>query len=167
VEAIPGRGPDEQITAFVAGHGSRMLGSITLVASNRQEAEDALAEAVGRAWDHLRRGRSIDSLEAWIFVVASNELRRSARRRLGRPAPPPTATSMEDTPDLGPAALGAAVRALPTRQRQVIVLRYWFDLPLADIAAALSVAEGTVKAHLHQARSALRTQLAASEGAVL
>ena len=45
MEAIPGRDPDEQITAFVAGHGSRMLGSITLIASNRQEVEDALAEA--------------------------------------------------------------------------------------------------------------------------
>lgn len=142
-----------------------MLGSVELIASGRQEAEDALAEAIARAWDQLRRGRQIDSLEAWVFVVASNELRRSARRLRRRPAELPTDVAVEDAPDLGLTVLGEAVRSLSPRQRQVIVLRYWFDLSVIETADALGIAEGTVKALLHQARSSLRTRLSAPEGA--
>ena len=156
---------DDRITSFVDRHGAKVFGSITLVASNREEAEDAFAEALARAWDHLTRGRQIDSLEAWVFVVASNELRRSARRRLRRPHPERGATTVEDSPNLDHAGLGPAIRALPKRQRQVVVLRYWFDLPLSDIARGMGIAEGTVKALLHQARSSLREMISIIEGA--
>lgn len=155
----------DRVTAFVTDHGRRMLGSVALIAGGRQEAEDALGEAVARAWDQLCRGRQIDSLEAWVFVVASNELRRSARRRRRRPVWMPTDLVVEDAPDLGLTTLGTAVRSLPLRQRQAIVLRYWFDLSIAETAVALGVAEGTVKALLHQARSSLRSRLSTPERA--
>jgi RNA polymerase sigma-70 factor (ECF subfamily) len=53
------------------------------------------------------------------------------------------------------------VRRLPPRQAQAVVLHYVEDLTVADIASVLGVAEGTVKALLHQARERLRRQLIA------
>src|SRR5262249_7531321 len=53
----------------------------------------------------------------------------------------------------------AAVRALPRQQAVVLTLHYYADLPVADIATVLGLAEGTVKAHLHKGRDALRKQI--------
>lgn len=160
-------GAQERVTELVRTSLDRLTGSVRLIARNDHDAEDALATALARAWDHLRRGKPIESLEGWVFVVASNELRRAARRRLRERDDPVAASSTEMHPDLGFAALGDAVRALPARQRTTVVLRYWFDLPVAEIARTMGVAEGTAKALLHQARTALRTRLEALEGAVL
>lgn len=55
----------------------------------------------------------------------------------------------------------AAVRSLPRRQAAVIALHYYEDLPVADIAAVLGIAEGTVKAHLHKGRESLARRLGA------
>jgi RNA polymerase sigma factor (sigma-70 family) len=57
-------------------------------------------------------------------------------------------------------AVRAAVASLPPRQRAVLVLRYFDDLSVADAAAALDCAEGTVKSLTHQAIAALRDRLA-------
>ena len=57
----------------------------------------------------------------------------------------------------------AAVRALPRQQAAVLALHYYEDLPIADIAAVLGLAEGTVKAHLHKGREALRQRLRPGE----
>ena len=53
----------------------------------------------------------------------------------------------------------ASVRELPERQQAVVVLHYLEDRSVADIAAVLDIAEGTVKAHLHKARAALASRL--------
>jgi DNA-binding NarL/FixJ family response regulator len=58
------------------------------------------------------------------------------------------------------AGVWRAVRALPTRQAQVVALRYVVDAPVAEIAQTLGVAEGTVKAQLHRARQTLAARLA-------
>jgi RNA polymerase sigma factor (sigma-70 family) len=50
----------------------------------------------------------------------------------------------------------SALKLLPPRQRAVVVLRYYADLPLADIAEVLGVSTGTVKSTLHHAHAALR-----------
>lgn len=66
-----------------------------------------------------------------------------------------------DAPDsLGDDAFWRAVRRLPPKRARVIALRYAGDLTVADIATVLGVAEGTVKAHLHQARRQLAAWLA-------
>ena len=60
---------------------------------------------------------------------------------------------------LGDAHILAAVRELPPRQREVLVLRYFADLSEAQIAEALGVAPGSVKAHAHRALAALRARM--------
>lgn len=58
----------------------------------------------------------------------------------------------------------SAVRALPKRQAQVVALHYALDLSVAEVAATLGCAEGTVKAHLSRARAALAVELDLPDG---
>ena len=51
------------------------------------------------------------------------------------------------------------LRHLPGRQRTALVLRYYLDMPISDIAEAMSTREGTVKSLLHRGREALRKEL--------
>ena len=55
--------------------------------------------------------------------------------------------------------MSAALRALPSRQREVMVLRYYADLSEAQIAAAMGISKGAVKAHAARAKDALRAVL--------
>jgi len=60
-------------------------------------------------------------------------------------------------------SVAARLETLPAQLRQVISLRFYADLPVRDIAAALGVPEGTVKSRLHRAVSVLRRGLRESE----
>ncbi len=97
---------------------------------------------------------------AWLRKVLLNLLldegRRSARRQLEhariREAPP-------NEPHDTSTTLIIAIRALPLRQQQAVVLHYLDDLPIAEVSTAMGVAVGTVKATLSQARAALASAL--------
>ncbi len=104
--------------------------------------------------------------EYWVRRVAVN-LAISRFRRLGAETRAllrlgPAGTSI-DTP-LQPEyeAFWAIVRRLPNRQRQVVALHYVHEMSVAEIATALEIAEGTVKATLHQARANLERELRSS-----
>ena len=87
--------------------------------------------------------------------VALDVLRRSRR-----PLPKPVDTSL-DPADAAVTrlALAEALRRLPRRQRDVVVLRYLADLSEADVAESLGVSAGSVKQHAHRAVDALRRAL--------
>jgi RNA polymerase sigma-70 factor, ECF subfamily len=83
----------------------RLVGALTLVTGDRDVARDAVDEACARAWEQVRRGKQIDSIAAWVRVVALNVARgrfrratteRRARERLAHMLPtaaPPTSVS--------------------------------------------------------------------------
>jgi RNA polymerase sigma-70 factor, ECF subfamily len=133
-------------------------------------AEDAVQEALARAWERSERGDRegrvdrIDNLTGWVAVTATN-LARSGLRRLmverrarGRLDWPPPATDPDRRLDVV-----RAVRALPRRQRDAAVLRYYLDLPVADVARALRISEGATKNALFNARRSVRRTLRAGE----
>jgi RNA polymerase sigma-70 factor (ECF subfamily) len=133
---------------------------------SRATAEDAVQEALARCWEHSVRGRPIEFPEAWMTTVALN-LARSRLRRVrvelrarGRLAAPPPGEPSADVVDLR-----RALAALPPRQREAVVLRYYLDLDVADVAAAMRVAEGTVKTSLHRARRSLARALGEADPA--
>ncbi|SDC08779.1 RNA polymerase sigma factor [Streptomyces prasinopilosus] len=105
-------------------------------------------------------------VSAWAAVVASNlamDWHRARRRqeRLGerlaalRPAGPTT----DEESRLLSLAVARGLDGLPDAQRQVVVLRFYADLPVRSIAERLGVPEGTVKSRLHTAVRALRARL--------
>jgi len=154
-----------ELEEFVHGHAPRLVGALTLITGSRAAAEDALQEALVKAWH--RRDQQFDSLTAWITVVATNHARSNWRRRqaeqraldkVGGRAQLATPAAAE--PD---DALHAALAALPERERQVAVLHYVLDQSVAQVAAALGVADGTVKTLLSRARAHLAARLGTGE----
>ena len=120
-------------------------------------AEDAAQEAFARAYAQWRSVSVMERPAGWVYVVALRGGRRQRGRRIEPPAPGPEPDPIGnflDREELEPMLL-----RLPERQRVAVVLRYLADLPLADVAAAMGCAVGTVKSTLHAALSRLRIEL--------
>jgi RNA polymerase sigma-70 factor (ECF subfamily) len=150
---------------FYTGAVSRLLGQLFLITGDLHEAEEVVQEAFARAsvrWSWLR---DYNAPEAWVRRVAMNlaadharKLRRQARAilRMGSALEAPE-VSVETL------ALVEALRSLPVRQRQAIVLHHLVDLPLDEVAAILGTRTGTVKSWLARGRRALAARLGEPE----
>ena len=142
-----------------AAIGPRLVGSLTLFCGDRALAEELAQEALARAYERWPRVSTMESPAAWTYRVAFNLARSAARRRAAeRRASRRLATELQlPLPDAAAAiAVREAVLALPPRQRAAIVARYFGQLSVAESAAALGCAEGTVRALTAQAVAALR-----------
>jgi RNA polymerase sigma-70 factor, ECF subfamily len=144
---------------------ARVVRAVALFSGTTEGAEDAVQEALARAMEHARKGRNIESLEGWVVTTAFNH-RRSHFRRADRPREHyqelgPEFRSGPDAEALGSELLDlrAAVRALPTRQREVVVMYYYLDQSIDSIGRALRIGDGAVKNALHKARGALLVAL--------
>jgi RNA polymerase sigma-70 factor (ECF subfamily) len=130
-------------------------------------AEDVAQEALEAAWHRWDRVGGYDKPGAWARRVVANRAagrhRRSGRERraLAR-----WAGGAVDAVELSPDddQFWHAVRGLPPRQAQAVALHYLEDRSIADIAAVLGCAEGTVKVHLHRGRLALARTLGLMDG---
>jgi len=115
------------------------------------QAEEVVQDAFARVyvrWNRLERPGAY--LRAAVVNGARDVLRR---RTLARRRPAERVPDAYDPADEG---LADALRALPPRRRAAVVLRYYADLPEAEIAAALGVRPGTVKSMLHRSLIQLR-----------
>lgn len=125
----------------------------------RVGVEEVAQEAYLRAYRRWDRVAAMDRPDLWVHTVALN-LAMSRLRRLGSEARAMARLSGRRqlvSASVEPSTEGfwQLVRQLPRRQGQAVALRYAADLPIADIAAVLGCAEGTVKSHLHAARTTL------------
>lgn len=138
---------------------------MAMVCGSATAAEDAVQEALARAWERSERGQDIGSLPAWVTTVARNLLRDRFRRLVvERRARRDLADRHGRGSEIGDserrADVARALAALPRRQREVAVYHYFLDLPVAEIASILHIPEGSVKSALHRARHALAGPLA-------
>jgi RNA polymerase sigma-70 factor (sigma-E family) len=142
--------------ALYAAHHDRLVRLAALLQGSSIAAEDSVQEAFAKLHDRLDR---VEAPAAWLttaVVNASRNQRRHqavVRRVLPWLARPPVA------PDEPVHELVASVRRLPHRQRAVVVLRFYEDLPEAEIASILGVPIGTVKSNLHRALARLRVEV--------
>jgi RNA polymerase sigma-70 factor (ECF subfamily) len=160
---------EAQIREFLTTEYPRLVGAVALIAGSRALAEDAVQEAVARAWERSERGERIESLGSWVMTVAINlsrsawrrrRVERRAHERLGERAAAPADPGVS-APEL--VDLRRAMGELPRRQREVVVLHYYLDLPVATIGAALGVDVGTVKTSLFRARRSLAAALGVAD----
>lgn len=125
------------------------------------EAEDAVQEAIIRAWRAWPKLRDEGNFESWFDQIVANVCRDRGQKR-GRLRAMPLDDEMSVAArDQFRAALdrdevGRALQALPVEQRTVVVLRFWRDLPLEEIADRLALPLGTVKSRLHYGLRAMR-----------
>ncbi len=156
---------DPSFDEFVASESPRLLRSAYLLTGDRDDAEDLLQVAlvrVARRWD-VARGVP-HAYAHRVLVNLLHDRRRHLRRRVNeqplgrqddqrRPVPDGTQGLIDRI------AIIAAVRGLPPRQREVVVLRFFADLSVSETAAAIGSSEGTIKTHTSRALLALRGAL--------
>jgi RNA polymerase sigma factor (sigma-70 family) len=160
---------EHTIRGFLATDYPRVVGAVGLISGSRAAAEDAVQEALARAWERSERGERIESLKAWVMTVALNQVRsgfrrlRAERRARQRAGPGTWADQAGGSPSVPGTERAVDVRRallnLPRRQREASVLRYYLDLDVAEIARVLRINEGTAKTTLHRARRTLAEAL--------
>jgi RNA polymerase sigma-70 factor (sigma-E family) len=145
-------------------HATALLRLAVLLTGDRAQAEELVQEAFlryHRSGAPPRPGAELAYLRRTVVNLSHGLHRRlGVLRRLVSERPAVVASPEADAlaRDQRLAVL-AAVRALPERQRSCIVLRYYAELPDAEIADALGISVGSVKTHLHRARAALAERL--------
>ena len=154
---------DATIREFLSRDYRRLVNAVAMVSGSYPAAEDAVQEALVRAWQRSSKGEEIDSLPNWVAAVALNlsksgRRRAKAERRVGERLAL-AAVGRQDPSETIRVDLLTALAALPRRQREVAVLRYLLRMTTKETATTLGVGEGTVKNSLSHARGALATAL--------
>ncbi|MEE6263481.1 SigE family RNA polymerase sigma factor [Plantactinospora sonchi] len=148
---------DTSFVAFVESAWQRHLRLAMLLTGDRWRAEELLQDSLVRMYERWRRLSRHDDLNAYLRRVVING-HTSAWRRWRRESlvadVPERAAPQGPEPDDG--ELRRALRALPPRQRAVVVLRHYEDLSERQIAEALGCSVGTVKSQYSRALAKLR-----------
>ncbi|HLL50768.1 MAG TPA: sigma-70 family RNA polymerase sigma factor [Thermomicrobiales bacterium] len=134
-----------------------VLKTAYLVTHDRETARDVTQEAFIQLLRHWRKVSHYERPDAWVRRVAIRIAVRQARKlRLQRSTEvePPAPAPVQMDPDLV-----REIRALPAMQRAAIVLFYFEDRPVSEIAEILDCAPSTAKVHLHRARKTLAERL--------
>lgn len=152
-----------EFAEFYASARDDCLRIVTVSVGDRQLAEDLVAEGFARAWTSWRRVRQHPAPLAWVVRTALNahvSWWRRRSREVALDGHNPAAPDGRDW-EKGDAVM-EAVRRLPARQRQVIMLRLLLDMDMRTTGRILGISEATVGVHLHRAVAALRTEFAAT-----
>ena len=128
-----------------------VFATVYLLTGRASVAEEAAQEAFVRALERWSRLADKEWVAGWIITTAINVARRKLRRR---PAVEPELRGGSEAEAL--LDLWRAVRSLPIRQRQAVVLRYRLDLSTRDAAAAMGCSEPAFRTLLSRAVAALR-----------
>ena len=160
---MDGRATGASPTNFAVFY-EREFAAIALIAGttagDRATGEDIAQEALARAserWDQLA---TYDRPGAWVRRVAINLALDDRRRQGSRDrAVEQLRSTRPAEPRAGDPEVWAAVDALPPRQRSVVVLHYFDDRPVAEIAHILDISVSATTSHLHKARAALAARL--------
>lgn len=136
----------------------RLAVQIAALTGDASEAVDHVQEAFVRAWLRWAYVSGLEDPEGWVRRVAYNlavSRFRSARRMVLRNQVPDGRIEWDDEQR----ELVAALRELPTRHREAVVLHHLVDLSLAEVAEWLGAPTGTVKSWLHRGRRELAVAL--------
>jgi RNA polymerase sigma factor (sigma-70 family) len=163
---MPGRPAWEGVvTELVAQRGEALLRYATLLCGSRDDAADLVQDALVRTFGRLRNGFSVESAEAYVRRAILNGHLDGGRRttRWRRIAP------LEYRPDEQPSPALASeerldlheeLRKLTPRERACLVLRYYDDLKVDDIAETLGISSGAVKRYLSDGLAKMAISLA-------
>ena len=158
-------GDRDAFAALAAGEIGRLYAVAHLIVGASEPARDAVQEAMIRAWQGLPSLRDPDRFDAWLhrlLVRSCYRQRRAERRgagearRLPEPIVPDAFGSLANRDEIE-----RGFRRLSAEQRAALVLRFYLDLSIGEVAEALHVPEGTVKSRIHRALGAMRAALEA------
>ncbi len=162
-------GRDDAFNILVLRHRRAVFHTVVGLLGNADDAEDICQDAFVKAYESLGAFRSGSSFYTWIYRIAINLSLNKLRSRkirsflriesdeLNLPAVETANMPVEQAEFLSKAR--DAILKLPDKQRAVFILRYFRELPHAEIAEIMDRDVGTIKANYHQAIKKLRDQL--------
>lgn len=159
-------GPAAAVTALYAEQYTRMLRLAAVLLAEPWAAEDVVQDAFVGLYGAWERLRDKEAAVGYLQRSVVNGVRSRGRRRVTalryRPTPPPDVASAEEAvlARWQGGGVTAALRALPRREREVVLLRYYLDLSERQAADALGLSVGSVKAYASRGIAALRRSLA-------
>lgn len=159
---------EQTLADLASGRGAALKRRAFLLCGDDAQADDLVQEALVRAFTRPMRVPRPAAAEAYVRMIMVNLFIDGARRRSRWNRVAPLLRPAGTTPDHADQvserdAMLTALRSLSPRQRACVVLRYYEDLPVAKVAAALGVSEGTVKRYLSEAMSHMAVQLSTAE----
>jgi RNA polymerase sigma-70 factor (sigma-E family) len=165
------RDREAEFTAFVETGAASLLRAALVMLDSREEAEDAVQTVLLRTfrrWEHAKQAPQAYSRA--VLVNVCRERWRHRSRHPEAPGIPADAGRLADVISFSEAVdrrhvLVRVLRRLPVVQREVLVFRYLLDATVAETAATLGVAEGTVKSAASRGLEQLRVLLAAEDRA--
>ena len=134
------------------------------ILQNREEAEDAVQDALIKAWKSRWRVRDPEKFPAWLCMIARHRARDVFRKRRAIPrdvegAGPSAPTSSSEYAFTLDRQLHSALAELPELHRSALTLRYFEELDYASIEKLLGISNGTLRGILGRALASLRKQL--------
>ena len=161
-------GEHEAFRHLVERYKDVLFGTAFLMTGNRTLAEEQVQEALLAAWRGIHGFHSGRPVKPWLVRILVNAVVSQRRRRALDTVPLENHNHADDRPHPGEAVeahldrqeIRQALAGLSPDHRQVVVLRYFADLTVPQLAQAIGVREGTVKSRLSRALGRLRDQLA-------
>jgi RNA polymerase sigma-70 factor (sigma-E family) len=156
---------DRAVTAIYSEHYRSLVRLAAFLVRDNATAEEVVQDSFVAMHGAWRRLRDTDKALSYLRQSVVNRSRSVLRHRIvvdkNTPKPPPDMPSAEHGAiiQLERSAVVTALRALPERQREALVLRYYGDMSEAQIASTMGISRGAVKSHTARAMSALRTVL--------
>jgi RNA polymerase sigma-70 factor (sigma-E family) len=156
---------ERAVTTLYGEHYRTLVRLAALLVRDVATAEEVVQEAFIAMQASWRKLRDTEKALSYLRQSVVNGSRSVLRHRVvvdrNPPMPPPPAPSAEQgaITELERAAVISALRRLPPRQREALVLRYYMDLSEAQIASAMGISRGAVKSHTARGMSSLRTVL--------
>jgi RNA polymerase sigma-70 factor (ECF subfamily) len=155
---------DEVFAVLTRGHVESAFRLAWAILGDTVDAEDATQDAFHQAWRSRAGLRDPERFDAWFGRILVNVCREKLRQRARQKVRPLTETDDLPTPDATGNvstrdAIARAMRRLDADHRIVVVLRFWSDLTVDEIAERLGLPAGTVKSRLHYALRSMRPRL--------
>jgi RNA polymerase sigma-70 factor (ECF subfamily) len=158
-------GDREAFEMIIRSH-SRTLFSVAYgILQNREEAEDAVQDALVKAWKSRWRVRDPEKFPAWLIMIARHRARDVFRKRRTVPLPNettgfiPIETSRSTSDELLEQKMHSALAALPEIHRSALILRYFEEMDYATIENTLGLTNGALRGILGRALASMRKQL--------
>jgi RNA polymerase sigma-70 factor (sigma-E family) len=156
---------DRAVTAIYSEHYRSLVRLAAFLVRDSSTAEEVVQDSFVAMHGAWRRLRDTDKALSYLRQSVVNRSRSVLRHRMvvdkNSPKPPPDMPSAEHGAivQLERSAVVSALRSLPERQREALVLRYYGDLSEAQIASVMGISRGAVKSHTARAMAALRAVL--------
>lgn len=155
------RGSGQALTDLLVPLEKKLYCTALSVLGSTHDAEDAWQNTVFKAWRQIRKLRNPQLFRLWITRILLNEATTILRKRARSPVPrdylPETAAPRPDIEQF--LVVQEQLQLIPEHQRQAVVLRFWLDLSLDEIALAMEVPLSTAKTRLYQGIQSLRENM--------